>query len=266
MLLGLIMPGMVIGVLHSRSLETGKPFLIQDAVRTVLAPPSHAFRALFAAGGKGVRVVRPRWAILGENERLRKEVQRLTRENSKLREAAEENVRLRQALGLRQSTSLEMVAAEVISRKESSWFDTATIDCGRDVGIEKGSAVVNYRGLVGQVLQVDAYTSQMVFLTDPNSAVGAMVQRSRTSGMLCGQGADYLVLSYLPKDADVKVSDVVVSSGMGRVIPKGVVIGRVVKVKFNSVVGTTTALVRPSVRFDQVEQVLVVKPGQVVPE
>jgi rod shape-determining protein MreC len=86
-----------------------------------------------------------------------------------------------------------------------------------------------------------------------------MVRRSRSSGILYGQGADYLALSHLPEHADVNESDIVVTSGMGRVIPKGFVVGRVVKVLRNSPAGGTTALVRPSVRLDEIEDVLVVK-------
>jgi rod shape-determining protein MreC len=200
--------------------------------------------------------------ILKENKLLRDEVKRLSQENATLKEASRENIELRQALGLRRSMPLQMLPAEVISRKASVWFDTAMIDKGSRSGVVKSAAVVNFRGLIGQIVESDLFTSQMVALTDPSSAVGAIVQRSRSSGIIQGQGADYLVLAYLPKDADIKEKDVIVSSGMGRVIPKGFPIGRVIRVKRNSLAGTTSALVRPSVRLDQVEQVFVVKPGQ----
>lgn len=254
--------GIIIGIAHNNALDSGKSSRVQDVVRSILLPVNSLSRAVFAVGDGASKVIRPRYAILRENANLRKEVRHLVRENATLREAAEENVRLRQALNLRDSVSLKMTSAEVISRKESTWFDTATIDRGRNSGIVPGSAVINYRGLIGQVLEVDSFSAQIVALTDTESAVGAMVQRSRTSGMLHGQGADYLVLTYLPKDADIKISDIIVSSGIGQVIPKGIVIGRVVRVIRNSIAGTTSALVRPSVNFDQVEQVLVVKPGQ----
>jgi len=208
-----------------------------------------------------VRVVRPRGSILRENARLRDEVRRLTWENARLAEAAEENARLRMLLGLKRNIPLDVVAAEVISRKAGNWFDTATIDRGRRAGIAPGDAVVNFRGLVGQVVESNLTSSQVAAITDPASSVGAMVRRSRSSGILQGQGSDYLALSYLPKDADVKCSDVVVTSGMGGVIPKGFVIGRVVKVLREATPGTTTALVRPSVRLDEVEQVFVVRCG-----
>lgn len=262
-LLGLLVAGTVIGVLQKSALESGRPFLIQNAVRTVVSPASRVFHGVFAVGDQAVRVLRPRYAILRENARLRREVVRLSRENAMLREAAEQNVRLRAALGLVRSAPGKMIAAEIISRNASNWFETATIGRGSRSGISSAWAVVDQKGnLVGQVAAVDLFTSQITALSDPTSAVGAMVQRTRSAGILQGQGADHLVLAYLSKDADVKVKDLVVSSGMGQVIPKGCVIGRVARVVRNSTAGTTSAMVRPSVRLDQVEQVFVVKPGQ----
>lgn len=266
-LIVLVALGVGIGAAHDRTLDRGTPFFVQEIVSLVLRPSASVFHLAAVAADSVRNVSRPRRSILKENSDLRGEVLRLRTENALLTEAAQENARLRTALGLKQSAKLSMVAAEVISRKESTWFDTATIDRGRRAGIGKGWAVITtgWR-LVGQVLETDAFTSRIVALTDSNSAVGAMVQRSRSNGFLQGQGGDYLTLSYLPKDADVKVGDVVISSGMGRVIPKGFVIGRVVKVVHNKVMGSTTALVRPSIRLDQIEQVFAVKPGQSMPQ
>ncbi len=261
----LLVLGGLIGALHNRALETGNSLGLQDAIRACLSPGNRVLHALMVLGGDGARAARPRYALLKENSQLKKQVQRLERENVILREAAAENTRLRAAVKFRQSTKLEMTPAEIISRNQSSWFDTATIDRGSKSGIVKGAAIVDYRGrLVGQVLEVDTYTSQIVSITDPNSAIAGMVQRSRHSGILQGQGADYPLLSYLPKDADVRESDIVISAGIGKVVPKGFVMGRVVKVVRNSTAGTTAAVIRPSVEFDQVEQVFVVKPGQSV--
>ncbi len=263
----LICLGVVVGIAHDHALERGASFPVQDGVNLFLRPSSVGFHCAFATIGNTGRLLRPRRAILRENTRLRNETQRLRTQNARLAEANAENARLRAALGLRQSSSLKMISAEVISRRESTWFDTASIGAGRRAGVCKGWAVVTtgWR-LVGQILETDALSSRIIALTDSNSAVGAMVQRSRSNGILQGQGGDYLTLSYLPKDADIKVGDIVTSSGMGQVIPKGLVIGRVVKVVHNKVMGSTQALVRPSIRFDQIEQVFVVKPGQSLPQ
>ena len=264
-LVGLVFLGVIVGMSHNLALDSGKSSRIEDIVRSILLPVNSSARMVFAVGDEATRIIRPRSAIIRENNNLRKEVRHLVRENATLREAALENVELRRALNLHETMRVKMIAAEVISRKESTWFDTATIDRGRNASVVQGSAVINFRGLIGQVIEVNPFSAQIVALTDPSSEVGAMVQRSRSSGILKGQGADYLTLTYLPKDADIKLKDIIISSGIGQVIPKGIVIGRVVRVIRNSVAGTTSALVRPSVNFDQVEQVFVVKPGQTLP-
>ena len=256
----LVVLGLALGVARDRSLRRGKSFVVQATVRSILAPSQMAFRTVAATGQRAVRILKPRSVLLKENTGLRSEVARLELENARLREASAENSRLRQALQLRDSLPLTMVAAEIISRKESNWFDTATINRGSKAGIAKGDAVITQRGLlVGQILDVDPFTSQIVSITDSSSAIGAMVQRSRSSGILQGQGGDYLILSLFSKDADVTESDVVISSGVGQVIPKGFEIGRVARVERRAVEGTTAVHVRPSMSFDRVEQVLVVK-------
>lgn len=263
--IALLLLGVGIGAAHNRALERGAPYLFQDVISVAMKPSALIFHIANTATNHTTRLARSRRSILKENAELRAETVRLRTQNALLVEADQENARLRAALSLRQSAILEVVPAEVISRKESTWFDIATIDRGRRAGIQKGWAVIStgWR-LVGQVLETDAFTSRMVALTDSDSAVGAMLQRSRCNGLLQGQGDDYLMLSYLPKDADVKDGDIVISSGMGQVIPKGLVIGRVVRVVHNKVMGSTTALVRPSIRFDQIEQVFIAKPGQSV--
>ncbi len=256
-----------IGRAHDSAVKNDAAFALQDAISVVVSPAALGFHTTFASIGEGVRAVRPRRLIVKENAQLRKEVIRLRAENARLVEAAHENVQLRKALGFRTASRLTMIPAEIISRKESNWFDTATANRGRRDGVEKGWAVVTSgMQLVGQVIETDIVSSRFVALTEANSAVAAMVQRSRSNGVLQGQGNDYLTLSYLPKDADVKVGDIVVSSGMGQVIAKGYIIGRVVKVVRSKVMGSTTALVRPSVHFDQLEHVFIVKPGQSLPQ
>ncbi|MCX6345534.1 MAG: rod shape-determining protein MreC [Armatimonadetes bacterium] len=258
----LVCLGMLIGFAQNRGLETGKSFFVQDAISSILAPIESAAHAVFGVGGWLKRVLRPTSSILKENARLREQVRSLQMDNARLREAAFENLSLRKALGLKQISPLKMTAAEVISHSESSWFDTATLNCGSRKGVEKGSAVFNHLGLIGQIVDIDPFTAQMVSLTDLDSAVGGTVQRSRCSGIVRGQGSEYLVLTYLPKDADVIANDIVVSSGMGKVIPKGLPIGRVVRVIRDTGGVTTSALIAPSVRFEQVETVFIAGIGQ----
>ncbi len=261
-LIVLLCLGIALGMVANRHSESGKSWWLQDAITTIVGPMNSAAHGIGGVFDGFVGIFRSRANMGAENTHLKNQVKQLEMENFKLREAAYQNASLRQALELRQSTPFPTIAAEVISRNESSWFDTATVNRGSSSGVENGGAVFNHLGLVGQIIVVNPMNSQMVFLTDQNSAVGGMVQRSRSAGIVQGQGADDLVLTYLPKDADVKVGDLVVSSGMGKVIPKGIPIGRVIQVVPNSLAGTTSAVVKPSAQYDQVEHVLIAKVGQ----
>ncbi len=258
---GLLLLGVVLGRLHSRARVADAGFALVSFVQTITMPLQKVSIGVVSLTSQGVRAARPRAAILRENSDLRKKVRQLTMENERLKAAAEENRQLSLMLGFRERTGMRMIAAQVISRSQSNWFDTAVLDRGRNAGVASGSAVVNHLGLIGQVVEVGPYTCQIVALTDASSSVGAMVQRSRAAGIIQGQGSDELILAYLSKDADVNVSDVVVTSGMGKVIPKGFVIGRVKRVVRDNVAGTATAVVRPSVKFEEIEYLFVVPRG-----
>lgn len=257
-LIGLLMLGVLIGSLHGRSRDAGRPFVVMNLLDSALYPVQAAGHAVRSSAATALRIGRPRKSILKENAELRKRVRELEMENASLKEGAEESIQLRDTLRLSQNLPINTVAAEVISREESTWFDTLVINKGRRSGIKAGSAVVNHLGLIGQVEEAGTHTSKVVALTDPLSAVGGMVRRSRACGLLRGQGADNILLTYLPKDADVKRNDIIVTSGMGQVIPKGFVVGRVLRVVRDSTTGTTSAVVRPSVKFEQAEYVLIV--------
>lgn len=254
--------GVVIGLVKNQRAEADESWFLQDAISAVLAPIDSAAHSVSNGLGGVAGIFRSRSKVFEQNKQFSQQIRELTMENARLRELAHENASLRQALKLDKTQPIKSVTAEIVSRKESSWFYTATVNRGAKAGVQRGGAVYNHIGLVGQVMEVNPLSSQIVSLCDPSSAVGGVVQRSRSSGVVQGQGADYLVLAYLPKDADVKIGDVVVSSGIGRVIPKGLPIGRVIKVVTNSVAGTTSALLEPSVSFDQVEQVFIAETDQ----
>jgi len=261
-LLVLLCLGIILGMVADRHSQSGRSWWLRNAISTVVSPINTAAHAVGGVFDGFIGIFRSRANMGAENAGLRGRVKELEAENTKLRESAYENLSLRQVLALQKTTTFKTIAAEVISRDASNWFDTAIVNRGRGSGVETGGAVFNHLGLIGQIMEVNPVSSQVVFLTDQQSGVGGMVQRSRSAGMVLGQGSDDLLLTYLPKDADVMVGDVVVSSGMGKVIPKGIPIGRVTQVIPNSLADTTSAVVKPSVSFDQVEQVLIARVGQ----
>lgn len=260
-LLILLFLGTVIGISHNRALTGGKAYLPEDTVRVVMKPFQVAvagFGSVFRGASKSIRSHK---LLRKENEALRKEVKQLSMEVIRFREEAAEAKRLRTAIGLKQQSSEKLLATRIISRNPSEWFVTATLDRGRTSGIQSGQAVITHRGLLGQVFEVSPTSSQVRALTDSrddHGGVGAMVQRSRVAGICMGQGSDLLTLTYLPKDADIKPGDIVVTSGQGEVVPKGLPIGRVVSVKTESGGFMKSAIVKPSVRLDQAEEAFVV--------
>lgn len=253
----LILAG-ILAAAHNRAVSQGRPSSVETVVLTIAKPFQSAASGIgnfFSGIGKSLR---SRRAIRAENERLREEVRRLNLEVMRLREDAMEAARLREAFSFKSAFPEKLLAARIISREPSSWFVTATINRGSASGIQPAQAVITPRGLVGQVFSVSKTSAQIRAITDPQSGVGGMVQRSRAIGLCIGKDPDTIEMSEIAKDADVAVGDIVVTSGIGGMIPKGVPIGRVTKVSPAKGGFTKTAWLRPSVRIDQTEECFIV--------
>jgi rod shape-determining protein MreC len=159
---------------------------------------------------------------------------------------------------------METVAAQVVGKDGVPWFRSLTLDKGDADGVALDAPVVSSTGVVGRVFAVGAHAARVQVLLDRDGGAGVLVERSRVPGVVSGQvsgeasGAEDLVLKYVPERSDVVVGDVVVTSGLDRIYPKGLVVGRV---RF---VGKGSGLFRdirvePSARFDRLEEVLVVR-------
>ena len=120
-----------------------------------------------------------------------------------------------------------VLAAEVIAKDPSPWFKTVLIDKGNHDGVEKGMAVVIPEGIAGQTTEVSAHYSKVLLIIDHNSAVDALVQRDRARGIIKGGSAGQCLFKYVLRKHDVVVDDIVVSSGLDGVFPKGLPVGYV---------------------------------------
>lgn len=155
-----------------------------------------------------------------ENEELRSKV-------AELSEAQATAERLEALLGLQSTYNLQSTAARVVGESGDAWSRTVTINKGSADGIALNMPVCNSAGIIGQVIEVAPTTSTVRLITDENSGVSAMVQSTRAQGILQGQPDGTLRLEYVTTDADVKEGDIVVSSGIGGVYPKGLPLGTV---------------------------------------
>ena len=195
--------------------------------------------------------------VRGDNERLRQEMSRLQIALQQERALARQSRRLEQLLELRSQARLATVAASVIAGSASPDFRTLTIDKGTADGLGPDMAVIAPLGVVGRVITPGARAAKVQLLIDRNAAAGAVVERSRSQGIVEGTGGGALRLNYVSGTADVRVGDVVVTSGIDGIYPKGFVIGQIESVGSGS--GAFGAIsIRPAVDFSSLEGVLVV--------
>lgn len=192
-----------------------------------------------------------------ENDELRSRLAAAEVEVQEQRALADRTRSLEQLLELRDRSHLSTTAAEIIAAGATPDFRTLTIDKGTRDGLRSDMAVIAPAGVVGRVVVPSARAAKVQLLIDRNAAAGALIERSRAQGVVMGEGDAELELQYVSEIADVVVGDVVVTSGIDGIFPKGFVIGRVDNVEKNGP-AYTRITVKPAVDFRSLEDVLVV--------
>lgn len=187
---------------------------------------------------------------------LESENRRLRAELAAVDELRRENERLRRLLGFVEEAPWQTVAARVIAEDASSWFRTIEIDRGSEDGMSEGLPVVTAAGLVGRVVRTTAHASRVLLITDASSAVAVLVQDQRIRGVCRGQG-NALALDFALLQDEIQVGDGVITSGLGGVFPKGVVVGYVREVQREQYGLFQTVEVEPAVNFSDLEEVLI---------
>lgn len=165
---------------------------------------------------------------------LRERNQELTARNAELEEAEKTADRLQSLLDLQDTYSLQSTAARIIASSSDSWSSTVTIDKGTLAGITVGMPVTDSAGVIGQTIECGPTSAVVRLLNDENSSVSAMLQDSRTQGMLHGSADGTVKLTLIGSDQTVKAGDTVVTSGLGGVFPKGLPLGTVSNVSRRS--------------------------------
>lgn len=193
-----------------------------------------------------------------ENALLKQELQSLQVRLQQEHAEAQRTDNLRQLLELRQRANLDTVAAEVIAGAANPDFRTVTIDKGSSEDLDTDMAVISPAGVVGRVILPSRRASKVQLLIDRNAAAGALIERTRVQGVVMGVGDGTLKMQYVPGSSDVKTGDLVVTSGIDGIYPKGFVIGTVDRADRG--VGTYYEItIRPAVDFTRLEEVLIVK-------
>ena len=158
---------------------------------------------------------------------------------------------------LRDRLPLATVAGEVIGREAGGWVRSLTVNRGRGDGIAQQTPVIMPDGLVGRVVQVHRSAAVIQLLNDPASTVGAVVQRTRTAGLVEGDAGGAVRFKFMARDgASVAPGDLVVTSGLGTLFPKGLPVGRVVRIEDKGSALFHFAVLTPAVDVSRVEEVL----------
>ncbi|HXQ21466.1 MAG TPA: rod shape-determining protein MreC [Candidatus Acidoferrales bacterium] len=203
-------------------------------------------------------------ALIGvkkENERLRWRILELEQQAVRLAEVEQTDKRLQELLNFRSTIDGSVQAAQIIGRDPQPWFGTVSINKGEADGIHKGMAVVSPFGVVGQTTATSAHTARVLLVTDHNSGIDAVVQRSRARGIVEGTLDSGCVMKYVKRGEDLDVGDRIVTSGLDGIFPKGITIGEVTHVTRGNRGLLQVAEVKPSVPMDRTEEVLVIGPG-----
>lgn len=193
-----------------------------------------------------------------ENRRLQREIAQFSAELNQLKEALLENKRLQKLLELKTSLPYDSIACRVIGRDAGNWFRTLIIDKGTETGIKSNQPVVAVGGVIGRVINCGRNSATVLLITDTNSSIGGLIQDTRVVGLASGQGTGKCIFNYIPKESDISVGDTVVTSGLGTIFPKGLVIGRVVDVTMDSQNLYKIGRLELAVDIDKVEEVLVI--------
>jgi rod shape-determining protein MreC len=193
-----------------------------------------------------------------ENIELKAEIERLREINNRYLEYRQENQRLRRLLEFKQQANIMVVPAQIIGKDPSSWFRTVIIDKGSDDGINKNQAVVTHQGVVGHIIETTPSAAKVLLICDQNSSVAVLIQRNRAEGIMVGGRKGRCKINYLARTADIQPGDVVITSGLGGIFPKGLMVGKVTQVKKKSYGLFQDAEVQPEVDFSKLEEVLII--------
>ncbi|UCF57623.1 MAG: rod shape-determining protein MreC, partial [Deltaproteobacteria bacterium] len=196
--------------------------------------------------------------VCDENSRLKREIENLRMENYRYQEILATHERLQKLLQFKKTINWPVLAAQVIGRDPTGWFKSVIIDKGKNSGLKVNMPVVNARGVVGRLVSVSPNYAKVLLIIDQNSAVDCIIQRSRDEGIVKGLSSKICRLDYVVKTSDVVVGDKVVTSGLGRVYPKGLPVGEVMEVANISGELFKDIKVRPMVDFSKLEELLVI--------
>lgn len=193
-----------------------------------------------------------------DNKQLQRENELLREENNRLREGAAVGQRLAALLQFKEQELFHSVAARVIGKDATNWYQAILLDKGETQGVQVEMGVITPSGVVGRVVKTTPSTSVVLLLTDPNNALAGLVQRTRDEGIVEGTAQRGIRMKYIPLLSTVRDGDWIVTSGLVGGFPRGLPVGTVTKIEKEEGDLFQIAQVEAAVDFSKLEEVLVI--------
>lgn len=273
-LVGLLVTNLVIMAVDARDAD-GRQKVLRIWTQTFASPLQNASsKATGATSGFFHQIWNFR-STAQENEQLKERLTQVETELHTARQAAAENDRLKALLNLSEQTNINSVPARVIARDPSVWFNTITINRGSSSGVELNMPVVTPGGIVGRIITVSPWASQVMLITDEKAGAGAVVGQLGQSGALgsirgrADLGVGVIEMRYVSGLEKVEVGDFVMTTGQDGIYPPGLNVGRVVDVKHGTATQAHQILIQPGAQLEHLEEVAVLlyhPPPRSVPE
>lgn len=194
-----------------------------------------------------------------DNKMLRKRIDELLLERAKYQEALFENRRLNELLKLRENQQHYISAARVLSRGIDQWSHTLVLGKGEKDGVSKDMSAITPKGFAGKIFDVTESYSKLLLLTDINFSAAVRLQESRKEGIVSGTGTRKLVLKYITHEEEVKIGDIIITSGLDQLFPPGIPVGFISRIDKHGTGHFQYIEVTPYVEDSKMEEVLIIK-------
>lgn len=258
LVIALVLTSLIIITLDFRGGDQGPLAIMGRFSLNIISPLQEAVAKVFRPVGSFFVDLSRVGSLNAENERLRQQLEEARGQQAAFQELEAEVKDLRETLRIRDRLAFETIGATIISEVPSNFEASVTIDRGSADGVAPDMAVIAADGLVGRVVRVTTNYSKILLITDPNSSVAARLAASRETGILTGQRERELRFGLVDPETPVAPGEQVVTSGLGGVFPGGIPVGVVSQVVPDETALEKQILVRPTVDFSRLSDVLVV--------
>lgn len=219
-----------------------------------------------ASVADGVDHLRTRESLLGENRSLRERLLKLDARLLRLEALEAENIRIRELLASSSALEDRVLIAEILATSQDPYRHQIVLNKGARDGVYRGQALLDAAGVMGQVVQVNPGSSVALLITDPDHGIPVEINRTGLQTIALGRGDGHgLSLPYLPGNADVKVGDLLVTSGLGGRFPAGYPVGEIHELKHAGGESFMEAIAWPKAKLNQGRQGLLVWSERAVP-